>query len=68
MRINGFVTSISTVWSSFADGEQFERTLDDSAIRRISLPESFLCADACLRILDNVSHGHLYSYFNKSFD
>ena len=34
-----------------------ERTLDDSAIRRISLPETFLCADACLNILNNVSSG-----------
>ena len=35
----------------------FERTLDDSAIRRISLPESYLCADAVLQILDNVVGG-----------
>ena len=35
----------------------FERTLDDSAIRRISLPESFLCTDALLQILDNVVAG-----------
>lgn len=32
----------------------FERSLDDSAIRRISIPETYLCADACLIILDNV--------------
>jgi len=35
----------------------FERTLDDSAIRRISLPESYLCADACLILLNNISSG-----------
>ncbi|KAK5136694.1 adenylosuccinase ade13 [Meristemomyces frigidus] len=34
-----------------------ERSLDDSAIRRITLPESFLCADACLILLNNISSG-----------
>ncbi|CCX30199.1 L-Aspartase-like protein [Pyronema domesticum] len=35
----------------------FERTLDDSAIRRIDIPSSFLTADILLRILDNVVSG-----------
>ena len=34
-----------------------ERTLDDSANRRICLPESFLATDGVLRILDNVTAG-----------
>ena len=34
-----------------------ERTLDDSANRRISLPEGFLCADAILRLVQNVTDG-----------
>ena len=34
-----------------------ERTLDDSANRRISLPEGFLCADAILRLVQNVADG-----------
>ena len=34
-----------------------ERTLDDSANRRISLPEGFLCADAILRLGRNVTKG-----------
>ncbi|KAK5109131.1 hypothetical protein LTR62_007493 [Meristemomyces frigidus] len=34
-----------------------ERSLDDSAIRRIVLPEAFLCADACLILLNNISSG-----------
>lgn len=46
-----------------ADAEQtyksqwLERSLNDSAIRRITLPESFLCADACLILLNNISSG-----------
>ena len=35
----------------------FERTLDDSAIRRSAIPESFLLADACLKLLENISSG-----------
>lgn len=35
----------------------FERTLDDSAIRRMSLPEGFLVADAILDIMNNVLSG-----------
>jgi len=35
----------------------FERTLDDSAIRRITLPELYLCADACLILLQDISSG-----------
>jgi len=34
-----------------------ERTLDDSANRRISMPEGFLCADAILRLAQNVTSG-----------
>jgi adenylosuccinate lyase len=35
----------------------FERTLDDSAIRRIDIPSAFLTGDILLRILDNVVSG-----------
>ncbi len=34
-----------------------ERTLDDSANRRLSLPQSFLAIDACLLIYANVTNG-----------
>ena len=42
-------TTASTQW--------LERTLDDSANRRISMPEGFLCADAVLRLAQNVTDG-----------
>ncbi|PAB60894.1 adenylosuccinate lyase [Anaeromicrobium sediminis] len=35
----------------------FERTLDDSANRRISIPQSFLATDAILKICINISQG-----------
>lgn len=34
-----------------------ERTLDDSAIRRIAIPESFLAIDSILVLLENVASG-----------
>ncbi len=40
-----------------ASTQWLERTLDDSANRRISLPEGFLCADAVLRLAANVTDG-----------
>lgn len=46
--INPAITA-STQW--------FERTLDDSANRRISIPEGFLATDAILNICINVSEG-----------
>ena len=40
-----------------ASVQWLERTLDDSANRRISMPEGFLCADAILRLAKNVTSG-----------
>ena len=44
-----FAATLSDQW--------MERTLDDSAIRRIDIPEMFLLADAILLGLDNVTSG-----------
>jgi adenylosuccinate lyase len=43
-KLHNFSADVEQTYAS----QWLERSLDDSAIRRISLPESFLCADACL--------------------
>ncbi|MBQ6677338.1 MAG: adenylosuccinate lyase [Clostridia bacterium] len=40
-----------------AASQWFERTLDDSANKRISVPEAFLATDAILRLMTNVISG-----------
>lgn len=40
-----------------ASTQWFERTLDDSANKRISVPEAFLCTDAILTLYRNVVDG-----------
>lgn len=48
-------SSLSPVMT--AATQWFERTLDDSANKRISIPESFLAIDSILIILENVVRG-----------
>lgn len=40
-----------------ASTQWMERTLDDSAIRRVIIPETFLAVDICLNTLQNVTDG-----------
>ncbi|EEQ32276.1 adenylosuccinate lyase [Microsporum canis CBS 113480] len=59
-RICSIGRKLSNVSASFSEtfsGQWLERTLDDSAIRRIDIPEMFLMADAILISLDNVTNG-----------
>ena len=52
-----FLISLSTSPQMTAAEQWLERTLDDSANRRIVIPEAFLAADGILEILTNVSSG-----------
>lgn len=47
--------NLNTAMTSY--NQWFERTLDDSANKRISIPEAFLAVDAILNIYDNVAAG-----------
>ena len=52
-----FVISLVQSPLQTAAEQWFERTLDDSANKRLSVPESFLATDGMLRIVTNVARG-----------
>ena len=59
-RINALarhVIALSLDPAMTAAAQWLERTLDDSANRRIAIPEAYLATDACLMILHNVADG-----------
>ena len=59
-RINSlarFVLSLEANANETHSVQYFERTLDDSANRRLVIPESFLAADAILMLMTNVTSG-----------
>ncbi|MCJ1458742.1 adenylosuccinase ade13 [Mycoblastus sanguinarius] len=51
------LSNISTNFSDTFSNQWLERTLDDSAIRRIDIPEMFLLTDALLILLDDITNG-----------
>lgn len=52
-----FVTSLETSAAATASTQWLERTLDDSANRRLVLPQAFLATDAVLSLYQNVVDG-----------
>ena len=52
-----FVLSVASSPAATAAEQMFERTLDDSANRRITLPEAFMAVDGALLIMQNVAAG-----------
>jgi adenylosuccinate lyase len=55
--LSRYIISDVTNAAMTASTQWLERTLDDSANRRISMPEGFLCTDAILRLCQNVTDG-----------
>ncbi len=59
-RINSlarFVQSVTPTANQTHSVQYFERTLDDSAIRRLVIPEAFLATDAILILWENIASG-----------
>jgi adenylosuccinate lyase len=52
-----YIISLSSSPVMTAAEQWFERTLDDSANKRLSIPEAFLAADACLILANNICDG-----------
>ena len=52
-----FVTSLESCAAETASVQWLERTLDDSACRRLMLPQAFLATDAVLILCQNVTAG-----------
>ena len=52
-----FAMSLQSSPVMTAATQWMERTLDDSANRRLVMPQAFLAVDACLILLENVSQG-----------
>jgi adenylosuccinate lyase len=55
--LSRFVLSLATSPAMTASEQWFERTLDDSANKRVVIPEAFLAVDGILQILINVTDG-----------
>ncbi len=55
--LSRFVISLATSPNMTASEQWLERTLDDSANRRLVIPEAFLAIDGILEILINVLDG-----------
>lgn len=52
-----FVMSLATSSAMVASTQWFERTLDDSANKRLTIPQAFLAVDAILLIWNNIMDG-----------
>jgi adenylosuccinate lyase len=52
-----FLMNLPQMAADTAATQWFERTLDDSAPRRLYIPQAFLAADACLKLALNLANG-----------
>jgi len=55
--LSRFLMGLPAMAANTAATQWFERTLDDSAARRLYIPQAFLAADAVLRISLNLANG-----------